>query len=115
MGFFSSKKDKELERRAAAAAQTEDPGLLDKAAHSLADRLLKVGIDGVGPVKGAQKVAEQALVAAKGDVEKAEKAIAKDHFRKIAGGGYFVLLEKVRQTLSVGLGLREAKFLHRWR
>lgn len=88
MGIFSSKKDNELERRAAAAAQTEDPGLLDKAAHSLADRLLKVGIDGAGPVKGAQKVAEQALVAAKGDVEKAEKAIAKDHFRKIAGGGF---------------------------
>ena len=90
MGLFSrqSSKDKEMERRASAAARTEDPGMVDKAANALADRLLKVGIDGVGPVEGAQKVAEKALVAAGGDRAKAEKIIASSHFKKIAGGGF---------------------------
>lgn len=88
MGLFAKSRDKELERREAAAAQTQDPGVMDKAANGLADRLLKVGIDGMGPVKGAQKVAEEALVAAGGNREKAEKIIAKDHFRKIGGGGF---------------------------
>ncbi|WP_462417316.1 EcsC family protein [Kytococcus sp. Marseille-QA3725] len=90
MGIFSRKssKDQEIERRAAAAAQTEDPGMLDKAADALAHRLMKVGIDGVGPVDGAQKVAEDALVAAGGDRARAEDIIAKSHFKKVAGGGF---------------------------
>ncbi len=115
MGIFSlpfnqdKNKDKELERRAAAAAQTSDPGMLDKAANSLADRLLKVGIDGVGPVKGAAKVAEQALVEAKGDVARAEKIIAKDHFRKIAGGGFLTGLGGLL-TLPVALPANVLEF-----
>lgn len=93
MGIFSFGKDtetKQLERRAAAetAMQAQDPGMADKAARAMADRLLKLGIDGVGPVDSAKETAEKALLEAKGDRGRAEEIIAKQHFRKIAAGGF---------------------------
>lgn len=60
----------------------------DRAALAVADRLIALGIKGVGPVDSAQKVADEALVAAGGDVEKAISRVTRQHQKLAVGEGF---------------------------
>jgi hypothetical protein len=65
---------------------------LDKvaaAAEQIVSKILSVGIDGLGPVKGAVEVAEEALSSARGDVEAAIDKLIRTHVR-LAGTNGFV-------------------------
>ncbi|WP_347350402.1 hypothetical protein [Intrasporangium sp.] len=63
-------------------------GSLSAAATRLVQRLLDVGIDGVGPFASAHDVADAALVDAGGQVEKAVAGVRRTHQRMAAAGGF---------------------------
>ncbi len=68
-------------------APEDDPGTLEKAATSLVGRLIDLGIDGLGPLSSAQKVADSARVGAKDD-EKAIDDVASGARKQAAAGGF---------------------------
>lgn len=69
-------------------ARTQKQTGMSAAATKLIERLLDVGIDGKGPFDSSAKVADEALKASGGDVDRAIKQIQRDH-RQLAGVGGF--------------------------
>ncbi len=65
----------------------DDPGALEKTATSLVGRLVDLGIDGLGPLSSAQKVADSARVGAKND-EKAIGDVVSGARKQAAAGGF---------------------------
>lgn len=77
--FWNRKKDEKAEPQA-----QEIP---DDVVTKLISQLLQVGIDGVGPLPSAQKVADKALAKHK-SVDKAVEDVVGDHLRAAATGGF---------------------------
>lgn len=61
---------------------------LQEVGQRLADQVLHVGINGAGPVKGAEAVAEEHLRSAGGDTEKAIRKLIATHVRLAAVSGF---------------------------
>ncbi|MFE7200847.1 EcsC family protein [Pseudonocardia alni] len=64
-----------------------DTARLAEVGQRLADQVLQVGIDGKGPLKGAEEVAAEHLRSARGDVEKAITKLIATHVRLAAVSG----------------------------
>ncbi|GAA1180530.1 EcsC family protein [Ornithinimicrobium humiphilum] len=87
MGLFGSKDD-------SPARQDDLPaqgggGPLDAVANMFVNRIMDLGIDGVGPLASSSAVAADALRKHHGDVEKAVAEVVRDHL-KLGGAGGFV-------------------------
>jgi len=52
------------------------------------EQVQRVGIDGYGPLKGAEEVADEALKAADGDPRKAEERLVRMHLRLAGSAGF---------------------------
>lgn len=85
-----------------ARGQRSDGGFMDDVAARLADQMLDLGIDGKGPMASAAKVADKALAAARGDVEKAVEAVIRRH-TVLAGSSGFVTSAGGFVTLPIAL------------
>lgn len=68
--------------------ESESRGAVTK----LITNLLDVGIDGKGPFASAKKLADKALAAEQGDVDKAIDSVASKHVRGGAAGGFVTSL-----------------------
>jgi hypothetical protein len=66
---------------------TDDPSRADRVVDALIDRLLRTGIDGVGRLDSARKVAAEAL-RSEGSAERAIDAIVSSHTKLAATGGF---------------------------
>lgn len=84
----SAAKDPKKALSAIEQAQTQKQSGMSAAATRLIERLLDVGIDGKGPFDSADKVADSALKAAGGNVDRAIKLIQRDHRQLAAAGGF---------------------------
>lgn len=71
-----------------AADAPEDEGVLGSQAVKVVDTILDLGIDGKGPFAPAAVVADRALRAAGGDVEKAVDAVIRKHTVTAAAEGF---------------------------
>lgn len=71
----------------ASADEPSEPAARDGAIQMLLDKILSVGVDGLGPMKGARQVAEEHL-AAHPDVEDAVARIIATHVRLAAATGF---------------------------
>lgn len=65
-----------------------DAGVLDRAASSLVNRLMDLGIDGIGPLDSAEEIVRQALAESGDDPERAIKDIVSSHRRLVAAQGF---------------------------
>ena len=65
----------------------EDTSRMDRVVDALVDRLLRAGVDGLGPIDSAQFVADDALREAAGP-DQAVDAIVRQHVRLAATGGF---------------------------
>lgn len=96
--------------------QQSPPSTLDKAAASVADRLIDLGIGGVGPFDPARDVAD-ATRAASRSVEDAVDAVVAEHTRLVAAGGFvtglggFVTLPVALPANVVGFYLVAARMV----
>lgn len=63
-------------------------GDIEAAATATIDLILEVGVNGVGPVKGAESVADEAMEHSGHDVDKAIKMIVATHARDVGAGGF---------------------------
>ena len=70
----------------------QDEGPLGNQAIRVVDAILDLGIDGKGPFAPAGAVADRALRAAGGDVEKAVDAVVRQHTRAAAAEGFVTSL-----------------------
>lgn len=95
MGLFDKKKESEP--------------ISDDVVGKLVNQLLSVGIDGVGPLKSAQGVAEKALKKANGKTETAVKAVIADHVKLATAGGFVTGLGGFF-TLPVALPVNVVEF-----
>jgi hypothetical protein len=84
--MFDKSKDTKAPQRPAMDAATDGSG--DDMATRLIEQLISVGIDGRGPAKSAQVVADKALNDANGDVEKAINKLSAVYLRTAAGAGF---------------------------
>lgn len=66
------------------------------------EQVQRAGIDGFGPLKGAEEVAAEALAATKGDVEKAIERLIRTHMR-LAGSAGFITSVGGLITLPVAI------------
>lgn len=76
------------------------------------ERIIDVGVDGVGPIKGAQQIAEEHLSACRGDTELAIRRLIATHARVVGVsgfatgvGGLIVLPVTIPTDLTVFYGL----------
>ena len=79
----------------------------EQAGRGILDRVLNVGVDGLGPFKGAAVVADEALASCRGDVERAVDQIIKTHVRLAGTNGFVTGLGGIAAlpvTLPVGVG-----------
>lgn len=81
----------ETELTRSALDEARDPGEDPGAVTALIQRILAVGLDGLGPFDGADKLADRAT-AKKGDSEGAIDWIARSGIRDAAGGGFVTSL-----------------------
>lgn len=92
-GFGSSRTSKAVgEVRSALDTAKDGPrdeGAMGNQATRFVQNILDLGIDGKGPFDPAAKVADQALAAANGDVDKAVESVVRSHIR-LAGASGFV-------------------------
>lgn len=65
-----------------------DAEKLNEMGQRLADQVLRVGIDGAGPVKGARQVADEHVASAGGDREQAIRKLVATHIRLAAVSGF---------------------------
>ncbi len=79
----------------------EDSSRLQRAQTNIVEQLLRVGVDGTGPWKGAREVADEALAKAS-DEDEAIKALIRSHLA-LAGGQGFVTNVGGLITLPVAL------------
>ncbi len=68
-------------------AAEDDPGALESTATALVGRLIDLGIDGLGPLSSAQKVADSARAGARSD-EKAIDDVVSGARKQAAAGGF---------------------------
>jgi len=66
------------------------------------EQVQRAGIDGFGPLKGAEEIAAEALAATKGDVEKAIERLIRTHMR-LAGSAGFITSVGGLITLPVAI------------
>lgn len=92
MGLFDMFRREDVAVTRSALDEANDPGASDDAVTALIKRLMAFGIDGVGPYAGARKVAERALRASGGDVERAVGRVVSAHTRSGAAGGFVTSL-----------------------
>ncbi|WP_040162140.1 EcsC family protein [Nigerium massiliense] len=94
MGLFDLlKRNRETEEVTRSALdEARDPSEGQGAITDLIQRILSVGLDGVGPVAGAKKVADEALKDNHGDREAAIDDLARKHIRLGASGGFVTSL-----------------------
>ena len=81
----------EQEITRSALDEARDPGADSGAVTALIQRILDVGLDGMGPLKGAHKLADKAK-AKKTDTEDAIAWVARSGIRDAAGGGFVTSL-----------------------
>ncbi|HPZ50021.1 MAG TPA: EcsC family protein [Propionibacteriaceae bacterium] len=74
--------------RSALAEAGAPQSLSHGAVSGLIQRILEIGIDGKGPYDSAAEVAEKALKASDGDVERAISRVIASHQRVVAAGGF---------------------------
>jgi hypothetical protein len=74
-------------RQAEGPEDTDMPAITDQIAESFVRQLARGGLDGVGPLEPAHRVAEQALTAHDG-AERAVDAIVREHTRLAAVNGF---------------------------
>ena len=82
-------------------------GTGSQAGPGVVDRVLNVGVDRLGPFKGAAVVADEALASCRGDVERAVDHIIKTHVRLAGTNGFVTGLGGIAAlpvTLPVGVG-----------
>lgn len=60
----------------------------DNVASNFVQKLIQVGIDGVGPLKPAISIAQRELELSDGDAEKAIRSLVKEHIQLAAGSGF---------------------------
>ena len=89
MGLFGSNDDDRHPAREHDLPVAEDGGPLDKLSNMFVNRIMDLGLDGVGPLSSSSEVAADALRKHGGDVEKAVAEVVSDHVR-LAGAGGFV-------------------------
>lgn len=68
-------------------AQASESGRLNEVAQALVDRIVRLGLDGVGPIKGAEEVAEEHR-RTHGDGDRALDRLAWTHTRNVAATGF---------------------------
>ncbi|GGK68452.1 EcsC family protein [Ornithinimicrobium pekingense] len=88
MGLFGPKDDHPSAREHDLPAPG-DGGPLDKLSTMFVNRVMDLGLDGIGPLSSSSQVAADARRKHGGDVEKAVSEVVSDHVR-LAGAGGFV-------------------------
>lgn len=92
MGLFDIFRRRDVAVTRSALQEARHPEGNTDAITALIQRILALGLDGKGFLKGAQKVADEALAASGGDVERAIDALARGGVRTAAGGGFLTSL-----------------------
>lgn len=87
MGIFGSS-DRPARRDDNSLAPAEDAGPVDAAANAFVNKLLDLGIDGIGPVDSVEEVVAKMRAKHGDDVERAIKEIVSGHVKKAGIGGF---------------------------
>lgn len=87
MGLFDIFRRQDVTTARSALQEARDPQGSSDAITATIQRILSLGLDGKGFLKGADRLADDALAAAGGDVERAIDALARGGVRTAAGGG----------------------------
>ncbi len=92
MGLFDIFRRRDVATARTALQEAHDPEGRTDAITATIQRILALGLDGKGFLKGAHRVADDALRAADGDAERAIDALARGGVRLAAGGGFVTSL-----------------------
>jgi hypothetical protein len=92
MGLFDIFRRKDVTTTRTALQEAQNPQGDTDAITATIQRILALGVDGKGFLKGAHRIADDALQAADGQVERAIDALARGGVRAAAGGGFLTSL-----------------------